>query len=89
MMPEAFLTDGELVGVAGLGNKGKVGRAKWKEFNSLSFGGIPVAYRAKIWADVVVPLPLRVPGYYDDLVSNGVDNPSIVASDPDGHYFVP
>ncbi|OCK97686.1 TBC-domain-containing protein [Cenococcum geophilum 1.58] len=79
MMPETFLTDGELVGVAGLGNKGKVGRAKWKEFKQLVLGGIPVAYRAKIWAECSGASALRVPGYYDDLVSNGVDNPSIVA----------
>lgn len=79
MMPEAFLADGELVGVAGLGNKGKVGRAKWKEFKQLVLGGIPVVYRAKIWAECSGASALRVPGYYDDLVSNGVDNPSIVA----------
>lgn len=78
-MPETFLTDGELVGVAGLGNKGKVGRAKWKEFKQLVLGGIPVAYRAKIWAECSGASALRIPGYYDDLVNNGVDNPSIIA----------
>ncbi|OCK86409.1 TBC-domain-containing protein, partial [Lepidopterella palustris CBS 459.81] len=78
-MPEAFLTDGELIGVAGLGNKGKIGRAKWQEFKQLVLGGIPVAYRAKIWAECSGASALRVPGYYDDLVNNGADNPSIVA----------
>lgn len=78
-MPEVMLTDGEIIGVAGLGNKGKVGRAKWKEFKQLVLAGIPVAYRAKIWAECTGASALRVPGYYDDLVKNGIDNPEIVA----------
>jgi small G protein signaling modulator 3 len=78
-MPEALLTDGEIIGVAGLGNKGKVGRAKWQEFRRLVLAGIPVAYRAKIWAECSGASALRIPGYYDDLVNNGEDNPTIVA----------
>ena len=76
--PEASLTDGEVIGVAGLGNKGKVGRAKWKEFKTLVLGGIPVTYRAKVWAECSGASAARVPGYYDDLVSSGSDDPSIV-----------
>lgn len=81
IMPEASLMDGEMIGVAGLGNKGKVGRAKWNEFKSLVLSGIPVAYRAKIWAECSGASTLRVPGYYDDLVANreGEDDPAIVA----------
>ncbi|CAI6238937.1 unnamed protein product [Periconia digitata] len=78
-MPETLLTDGEIVGVAGLGNKGKVGRAKWQEFRRLVLGGIPVAYRAKIWTECSGASALHVPGYYEDLVNNGVDNPSVVS----------
>ncbi|PVI02043.1 TBC-domain-containing protein [Periconia macrospinosa] len=78
-MPETLLTDGEIVGVAGLGNKGKVGRAKWQDFRRLVLGGIPVAYRAKIWAECSGASALRVPGYYEDLVNNGVDNPTVVS----------
>ncbi len=78
-MPEVSLTDGEMIGVAGLGNKGRVGRAKWNEFKSLVLGGIPVAYRAKIWAECSGASALRVPGYYEDLVNNGVDDVAIVA----------
>ena len=77
-MPESQLTDGEIVGVAGLGNKGKVGRAKWQEFRRLVLGGIPVTYRAKIWAECSGASALRIPGYYEDLVKNGEDNPSVV-----------
>jgi len=78
-MPEVSLTDGEMIGVANLGNKGKVGRAKWKEFTQLVLAGIPVAYRAKIWAECSGASTLRVPGYYDDLVQNGIDDPEILA----------
>ncbi|KAG0645934.1 TBC domain-containing [Hyphodiscus hymeniophilus] len=80
IMPEASLTDGEMIGVAGLGNKGKVGRAKWAEFKMLLLGGIPVAYRAKIWAECSGATALRIPGYYEDLAhKDGDDDPSIVA----------
>lgn len=78
-MPEATLADGEMIGVAGLGNKGKVGRAKWKELKQLILAGIPIAYRAKIWAECSGASALRIPGYYDDLVSNGIDDPTILA----------
>lgn len=81
-MPEASLADGEVVGIAGLGNKGKVGRAKWREFRSLVLGGIPVALRAKIWSECSGASAMRIPGYYDDLVK-GVGthdpDPSVIA----------
>ncbi|KAI8936399.1 hypothetical protein NX059_006809 [Plenodomus lindquistii] len=75
--PETYLADGEMVGIAGLGNKGKVGRAKWQEFRRLVLGGIPVAMRAKVWAEASGAATLRVPGYYEDLVNNGEDDPII------------
>ncbi|KAL8950841.1 MAG: hypothetical protein Q9222_003139, partial [Ikaeria aurantiellina] len=80
-MPEITLSDGELIGVSGLGNKGKVGRAKWKEFKQLVLAGIPVAYRAKIWTECSGASALRIPGYYEDLVNSDVanDDPIIVA----------
>lgn len=81
VMPETKLADGEVVGVAGLGNKGKVGRAKWNEFKTLVLGGIPVALRAKIWIECSGAGSLRVPGYYDGLVnrSGEDDDPQVVA----------
>ena len=78
-MPEAALADGELIGVAGLGNTGKIGRAKWKEFKRLVLNGIPVVYRAKIWAECSEALSSRTPGYYEDLVAKGVEDAVIVA----------
>ncbi|KAB8261350.1 hypothetical protein BDV32DRAFT_38731 [Aspergillus pseudonomiae] len=76
-MPEASLTDGEVVGIAGLGNKGKVGRAKWREFRTLVLGGIPVALRAKVWSECSGASSMRIPGYYDDLVKG------VGGNDPD------
>ncbi|RAL17035.1 TBC domain-containing protein [Aspergillus homomorphus CBS 101889] len=75
--PEASLADGEVVGISGLGNKGKVGRAKWREFRALVLGGIPVALRAKVWSECSGASSMRVPGYYDDLVRG------VGGSDPD------
>ena len=80
--PEASLADGEVIGIAGLGNKGKVGRAKWREFRTLVLGGIPVALRAKVWAECSGASAMRIPGYYDDLVqgAGGEDpDPSVIA----------
>lgn len=81
-MPEASLADGEMIGVAGLGNKGKVGRAKWREFRTLVLGGIPVALRAKVWSECSGASAMRVPGYYDDLVKGAggpEPDPSVIA----------
>ncbi|KAL7623714.1 hypothetical protein AAE478_005267 [Parahypoxylon ruwenzoriense] len=69
MIPEAKLNDGETIGIADLGVKGKVGRAKWNEFRSLVLGGIPVVNRPKIWAECSGALSRRTPGYYKDLAS--------------------
>lgn len=77
-MPETAMTDGEVIGIAGLGNKGKVGRAKWSEFRTLVLGGIPVTYRAKIWAECCGATGLRIPGYYEDLTKSADSDPTIV-----------
>ena len=77
--PEASLADGETIGIATLGNKGKVGRAKYKEFKTLVLAGIPVALRAKVWAECSGASALRIPGYYADLVNSGEDDPIILA----------
>ncbi|KAL4886672.1 TBC-domain-containing protein [Aspergillus karnatakaensis] len=84
-MPEVTLADGEMVGISGLGNKGKVGRAKWREFRNLVLGGIPVALRSKIWSECSGASSMRVPGYYDDLVKGvgGIDPDSSVVAQID------
>jgi hypothetical protein len=79
--PETRLGDGELIGVASLGIQGKIGRAKANEFRSLVLGGIPVAYRAKIWSECSGAKALRIPGYYATLLSRpeSTDDPQVVA----------
>ncbi|KAI5296685.1 hypothetical protein KEM52_000009 [Ascosphaera acerosa] len=80
--PEALLMDGEVIGVASLGNKGKLGRAKWQEFRRLVLGGIPVTYRAKIWSECSGATALRSPGMYDEYVktsANADADASVVA----------
>ncbi|KAI0874806.1 TBC domain protein [Hypoxylon argillaceum] len=81
MIPEAKLTDGETIGIADLGVKGKVGRAKWNEFRSLVLGGIPVANRPKIWSECSGALSIRIPGHYEDLVSRPSkdDDPVVIS----------
>ncbi|KAI0180710.1 TBC-domain-containing protein [Hypoxylon sp. FL1284] len=81
MIPEAKLTDGETIGIADLGVKGKVGRAKWNEFRNLVLGGIPIVHRPKIWAECSGALSRRVPGFYMDLVSqpNETDDSVIIS----------
>ncbi|KAI3323812.1 TBC domain protein [Xylariaceae sp. AK1471] len=81
MIPEAKFTDGETIGIADLGVKGKVGRAKWNEFRTLVLGGIPVANRPKIWAECSGALSIRVPGYYEGLISrpSKEDDPVVVS----------
>ncbi|KAI2616279.1 TBC-domain-containing protein [Hypoxylon sp. NC1633] len=73
MIPEAKLADGETIGIADLGVKGKVGRAKWNEFRNLVLGGIPVQTRPKVWAECSGAISKRTPGYYQDLVSRPSD----------------
>ncbi|KAI9170868.1 TBC domain-containing protein [Paramyrothecium foliicola] len=73
ILPEAQVADGEMIGISDLGHKGKVGRNKWNEFKNLVLGGIPVAYRAKVWSECSGATALRIPGYYEDLVSQTSD----------------
>ena len=79
IMPEVSLADGEIIGIATLGSKGKTGRAKYKEFKSLVLAGVPVVHRPKVWAECSGASALRVPGYYEDLIANGEDDPIILA----------
>lgn len=81
ILPETRVADGEMIGISNLGHKGKVGRAKWNEFKNLILGGVPVAYRAKVWSECSGATMLRIPGYYDDLVAqNGEGDDVAVVS---------
>ena len=81
ILPETRVADGEIIGISGLGNKGKVGRAKWNEFKNLVLAGIPVDFRAKIWSECSGATALRVPGYYGDLVAQdeAQDDPTAIS----------
>ncbi|KAK1965829.1 TBC domain-containing protein [Colletotrichum sublineola] len=80
-LPEAAFADGELIGITGLGIKGKVGRAKRTELRNLILGGIPVNLRAKVWSECSGANTLRVPGYYQDIIarSDKDDDPTAVS----------
>ncbi|KAK1596679.1 TBC domain-containing protein [Colletotrichum navitas] len=80
-LPEAAFADGELIGITGLGIKGKVGRAKRTELRNLVLGGIPVNLRAKVWSECSGANTLRVPGYYQDIIarSDKDDDPTAVS----------
>lgn len=81
ILPETRVADGEIIGIAGLGNKGKVGRAKWNEFKTLVLSGIPVAYRPKVWSECSGATAMRIPGYYEELVNQeGKDDDASVIS---------
>ena len=76
--PEADLVNGELIGIATLGRSNKT-KAKYSHFKSLVLAGIPVALRPKIWAECSGATSLRVPGYYEDLVTRSRDDSEMEA----------
>uniref|UniRef100_L2GH37 Tbc domain protein n=1 Tax=Colletotrichum fructicola (strain Nara gc5) TaxID=1213859 RepID=L2GH37_COLFN len=78
---KAALADGELIGITGLGIKGKVGRAKRTELRNLVLGGIPVNLRAKVWSECSGATTLRIPGYYQDTIArlDEADDPIVVS----------
>ncbi|PWW77792.1 TBC-domain-containing protein [Tuber magnatum] len=78
-MPEVLMGDGELIGIATLGNEGRGGKQRWKEFKGLVLGGIPVAYRWKVWTECSGATAMRVPGYYQDILENGLDDPLVIS----------
>lgn len=78
-MPETQMADGELIGVATLGTEGRGGKQRWKEFSNLVLGGIPVAFRWKIWTECSGATAMKVPGYYDGLLQNGHDDPIVIS----------
>lgn len=78
-MPEVLMGDGELIGIATLGNEGRGGKQRWKEFKGLVLGGIPVAYRWKVWAECSGATAMRVPGYYEDILENSFDDPLVIS----------
>lgn len=78
-MPETLMNSGEVIGISTLGTEGRGGKQRWKEFKSLVLGGIPVTYRWKIWTECSGATSMKVPGYYEDLLAHGQDDPEVLA----------
>jgi len=76
--PEADFVNGELIGIATLGRSSKT-KAKYMHFKSLVLAGIPVSLRPKTWSECSGASSLRIPGYYEDLVSRSQSNNEIEA----------
>jgi small G protein signaling modulator 3 len=64
-VPEADIPNGELIGDLGHAKN----RTKYLQFRALVLGGIPVSLRPRIWAECSGASTLRIPGYYEDLVT--------------------
>ncbi|CED83062.1 Ypt/Rab GTPase activating protein [Phaffia rhodozyma] len=66
------------IGFAQMGNHGKTGKEERKEFAKLVRGGIPIAYRPKIWMECSGAQEVMAPGDYNDLLTQaekeGVDS---------------
>lgn len=70
--------DAGFVGFAQMGLGGKAGKEDLKEFTRLVREGIPIAYRAKVWAECSGASDVMAPGEYEDLLAKaeeeGVDS---------------
>lgn len=70
--------DAGFVGFAQMGLGGKAGKEDLKEFVRLVREGIPIAYRAKVWAECSGASDVMAPGEYEDLLAKaeeeGVDS---------------
>ena len=74
--PEADLLNGELIGISSLGRSTKT-KAKYLQFKSLVLHGITTTLRPKIWSECAGASMLRIPGYYDDLVTRSEEGTDI------------
>ena len=74
--PEADLLNGELIGISSLGRSTKT-KARYLQFKSLVLHGITTTLRPKIWSECAGASMLRIPGYYDDLVTRSEDGTDI------------
>lgn len=66
-------TGGNSLGGVGFSKKKKSrspkeGKQLWREFKTLVLGGVPVAYRAKIWGECSGTRSLKTPGVYQSLI---------------------
>jgi hypothetical protein len=87
--PEAAWDQG-LVGVSRLGDT-KTGKEHWKEFLRLCQAGIPLCYRAKVWAECSGAIEAAEPGRYQELLAEheGESNQCTEQIDLDVHRTMP
>ena len=79
-----------LVGINRMGDS-KAGKEDWKEFLELCQAGIPLCYRAKIWAECSGANEVHEPGRYQELLDEheGETNECLTQIDLDVHRTMP
>lgn len=87
--PEEDWSSG-LVGVNRMGDS-KSGKEDWREFLTLCQSGIPLCYRARIWAECSGANDIAEPGRYQELLSEhqGETNDCLTQIDLDVHRTMP
>lgn len=77
---------GQLLGISG---SGLIQSGLFKEFKELVLGGVPVAYRPKIWGECSGAWTLKEPGSYEELVERRDETEAMVQIDLDLHRTMP
>uniref|UniRef100_V5EAL6 Rab-GAP TBC domain-containing protein n=1 Tax=Kalmanozyma brasiliensis (strain GHG001) TaxID=1365824 RepID=V5EAL6_KALBG len=87
--PEEDWSSG-MVGVNRMGDS-KTGKEDWREFLALCQTGIPLCYRARIWAECSGANDIAEPGRYQELLSDhqGETNDCLTQIDLDVHRTMP
>ncbi|TKY86622.1 hypothetical protein EX895_004261 [Sporisorium graminicola] len=87
--PEEDWSSG-MVGVNRMGDS-KSGKEDWREFLTLCQTGIPLCYRARIWAECSGANDIAEPGRYQELLSDhqGETNECLTQIDLDVHRTMP
>ena len=87
--PEEDWSSG-MVGVTRMGDS-KSGKEDWREFLTLCQSGIPLCYRARIWAECSGANDIAEPGRYQELLSDhqGETNECLTQIDLDVHRTMP
>ncbi|GAC76422.1 ypt/rab GTPase activating protein [Moesziomyces antarcticus T-34] len=87
--PEEDWSSG-MVGVSRMGDS-KSGKEDWRDFLALCQAGIPLCYRARIWAECSGANDLAEPGRYQELLSEhqGETNECLTQIDLDVHRTMP
>lgn len=77
---------GQLLGISG---SGLVRGGLFKEFRDLVLGGVPIAYRPKIWGECSGAWTLKEPGTYEELVNRTDETEAMTQIDLDLYRTMP